>query len=36
MDLARHHNSLGKLLAHPEIGKYVQWKRELASFDEKG
>jgi hypothetical protein len=27
-ELGRHHNTLEKLLAHPEIGKYVQWKRE--------
>ena len=25
--LGRHYNTLETLLAHPEIGKYVQWKR---------
>lgn len=27
-ELGRHYNTLEKLLAHPEIGKYVQWKRK--------
>ena len=26
-ELGRHVNTLEKLLSHPEIGKYVQWKR---------
>jgi hypothetical protein len=26
-ELGRHYNTLEKLLAHPEIGKYVEWKR---------
>lgn len=27
-ELGRHYHSLEKLLAHPEIGKYVEWKRK--------
>jgi hypothetical protein len=34
--LGRHYNTLEKLLAHPEIGKFVRWKRERARSDEKG
>ena len=34
-ELGRHYNTLEKLLAHPEIGKYVQWKRERARTDER-
>jgi hypothetical protein len=34
-DLGRHHNTLEKLLAHPEIGKSVQRKRERARSGEK-
>ena len=30
-ELGRHYNTLEKLLAHPEIGKYVQWKRGRVS-----
>ncbi len=30
-ELGRHHNTLEKLLAHPEIGKFVQWKRARAT-----
>jgi hypothetical protein len=26
-ELGRHYNSLEKLLAHPEVAKYVAWKR---------
>ena len=33
--LGRHYNTLEKLLAHLEIGKYVQWKRGRARTDEK-
>ncbi len=32
--LGRYHNTLEKLLAHPKIGKFVQWKREHARSDE--
>ncbi len=32
--LGRHYHSLEKLLAHAEIGKYVQWKRERAHTEE--
>ena len=34
--LGRHYNTLEKLLTHPEIGKFVQWKRERARNDEQG
>jgi len=27
-ELGRHHNTRAKLLAHPEIAKYLQWKRK--------
>ncbi len=34
--LGRHYNNLEKLLAHPEIGKFVRWKRGSARSGEKG
>jgi hypothetical protein len=34
--LGRHYNTLEKLLAQPEIGKYVRWKRGRARTDEQG
>jgi hypothetical protein len=34
--LGRHYNTLEKLLANPEVGKCVQWKRRRARTDEKG
>jgi hypothetical protein len=27
-ELGRHHNTMEKLLAHPQIAGYVKWKRE--------
>ena len=27
-ELGRHYNSLEKLLAHPQVAGYVEWKRE--------
>ena len=33
-ELGRHFNTLEKLLPHPEIGKFVQWKRARASTAE--
>jgi hypothetical protein len=33
-ELGRRHNTLEKLMAHPKIGKYAQWKRERARSDE--
>ena len=35
-ELGRHYNTLEKLLAHPKIGKYVQWKRGRTCGGEKG
>jgi hypothetical protein len=29
-ELGRHYNTMESLLAHPEVGKYVQWKRGRA------
>ena len=28
--LGRHHNTVEKLLAHPEVARYVEWKRQRA------
>jgi len=33
--LGRHYNTLEKLLAQPEIGKYVRWKRGRTCGGEK-
>jgi hypothetical protein len=33
--LGRHYNTLDKLPAHPEIGKYIRWKRGRAGSGEK-
>ncbi len=35
-ELGRHYNTVEKLLAHPEIGKYVPWKRGRAGASKQG
>jgi hypothetical protein len=34
-ELGRDHNTREKLLAHPEVGKFVRWKRGRARGSEK-
>jgi hypothetical protein len=34
-ELGRHYNTLEKLLGHPEIGKFVRWKRERTRSNQR-